>query len=56
MKSFGESTADITTVNSVNNPQLKQHRWLLTCKTTEIYNFYAEGEKFSCTIYPADYD
>ena len=56
MKSFGESTTDITTVNSVNNPQLKQQWWLLTCKTTEIYNFYAEGEKFSCTIYPADYD
>ena len=55
MKSFGESTADITTVNSVNNPQLKQHRWLLTCKTLGIYNFTAEGEKFPCTIYLADY-
>ena len=55
MKSFGESTTDITTVNSVNNPQLKQQWWLLTCKTLEIYNFTAEGEKFPCTIYLADY-
>ena len=55
MKSFGESTTDITTVNSVNNPQLKQQWWLLTCKTLGIYNFTAEGEKFPCTIYLADY-
>ena len=55
MKSFGESTTDITTVNSVNNPQLTQQWCLLTCKTLEIYNFTAEGEKFPCTIYLADY-
>ena len=55
MKSFGESTTDITTVNSVNNPQLKQQWWLLTCKTLEIYNFTAKGEKFPLKIYLADY-
>ena len=55
MKSFGESTADITTVNSVNNPQLKQQWWLLTCKTLEIYNFTAKSEKFPLKIYLADY-
>lgn len=55
MKSFGESTTDITTVNPVKYPQLKEQWWLLTYKTTEIWNFYAEGEKFLCAIYPADY-
>ena len=55
MKSFGESTTDITTVNSVNNPQLKQQWWLLTCKTLEIYNFTAKGEKSPLKIYLADY-
>ena len=55
MKSFGESTTDITTVNSVNNPQLKQQWWLLTCKTLEIYNFTAKSEKFPLKIYLADY-